>query len=204
MISLRELFGIFTGRESIDSLLSKKLALRQAVVSYALVFLVVSILIGFEAFLYRLGSGILAGQEAVSLLIDLVILLAVMAFAIPMGLILSLFFSYVWGALHFFIANFYSKSYDINNFNSYALPVFASVQLVEGLVFLIPVIGWLAVPVIRLYGSVLLFKTVRQYFSLSDAQAAIVVLIPLNLAMLAVLLLAFLAGTIIVGPQFLA
>jgi len=203
MLNFKELFGIFTARRSFDDFMSRHLSIKDGLITYAVVFLIVLILLSLELLVFRLFSGFFAGQELAGLLIDTIIIAVILVIVVPIILAISTICSYVWGAFHFLIASLYDKGHSVNHFNAYVFGVFSSVNLVGGLLNLIPVLGWIGSCITRIYGTLLLYKTVKRYFSLTSPQALIVVLLPLNLVMIGALIFSVIVSGILVGPIFL-
>ena len=113
-------------------------------------------------------------------------------------------FIYLLGALQFMIAGFYRKDKgSLNNFNASFIALASSIKLVVGLFLLVPFVGWFAAVVALIYGVVLMYRFIRDRFTLNDAQAAIVVLIPTDLLLAILLVFAGIISTFLIGTTLL-
>ena len=204
MFNLRELLDLFTGRTSMESFAGNRISVTSGATTYAMIFGVIAFLFLVEALVFRLGFFFMGANEGfVAFLIAVGLIIVASLVIIPIALIAELAFIYVWGAFHYALARFYSNKPGLmNDFNGSLMALFSSLKLAQGLVFLVPVIGWLAAGVMQLYGLLLTFRFMKEKFNLSDAQAAIVVLIPFNLALGVLLLAALTASFALIGTRF--
>ena len=185
-----------------DSFAGQNISIAEGIKTNALAFFVVAALILFEVILFLIVGIVLSPQSLLSsfLLIGAAILGSLIL--IPVGFVLNLLISYVWGALHFFIAKFFSNKPDsLNNFNGALLSLFGSITLVRGVVALVPVLGWIVSVLVQFYGVVLMFRFVKARFNLTDAQGLIVVLVPLNIVLGVILVFTLVISFIVLGTK---
>ncbi|MEK6957711.1 MAG: hypothetical protein AABW99_01910 [archaeon] len=198
------LFGVFTGSKPVEKIVFDRPSMKSAAISYAAVFAIVSLLLIVESALFLLASSILSSVDAVQAIVSVLIFCAVAVILAVVVLVFKFAFAYVWASLHFFLASFFSKrSYNLSDFNAIAITLFSSVNIVSGLLLLIPVIGWIAAVAVQFYGAALLRRAVRNYFGVSADQASIIVLVFLNLAMLVFVIIAAIASFVLIGSKIL-
>ncbi|HLC79795.1 MAG TPA: hypothetical protein VJG83_05245 [archaeon] len=202
MMHIREMIDLFLGKTHMDSFAGQNISIAEGIKTNALAFFVVAALILFEVILFLIVGIVLSPQSLLSsfLLIGAAILGSLIL--IPVGFVLNLLISYVWGALHFFIAKFFSNKPDsLNNFNGALLSLFGSITLVRGVVALVPVLGWIVSVLVQFYGVVLMFRFVKARFNLTDAQGLIVVLVPLNIVLGVILVFTLVISFIVLGTK---
>ncbi len=204
MLNPKELLDIFTGRTPIESFARRDIKITDSLITFAVVFCGVAVLLAGEYFLFRGASLLLSKADLQASIIELLIIAFGSLVLIPVGFVFHVVFAYAWGAFHWFIATKLAKSHEkLNDFNASVIALFASARLMQGLVFLVPVVGWIAAALFQVYSVVLMFKFVKARFSLSNAQSAIVIFIPLNIIMLFLLLVSIIGSVAILGPRFL-
>ncbi|HZX20737.1 MAG TPA: hypothetical protein VFF13_07045 [archaeon] len=204
MINPKVLLFAFFGKKPIGIFVSEKLSLKDAVMTYAIVFLIVKLLLVLEIIVFVGLSSFLAGQALVDLLVGMLLLLIGLLVLIPFVFAAELVFIYLLGALQFMIAGFYRKDKgSLNNFNASFIALASSIKLVVGLFLLVPFVGWFAAVVALIYGVVLMYRFIRDRFTLNDAQAAIVVLIPTDLLLAILLVFAGIISTFLIGTTLL-
>tara|TARA_Y100000310_G_scaffold344615_1_gene458316 strand:+ start:5334 stop:5948 length:615 start_codon:yes stop_codon:yes gene_type:complete len=204
MIKLKNLLGIFVGKRPVESIANDNISLKEGLLNYAVPFLLVMVLLSIEAVFFRIGSGLFSGEDLVAMFIGLVILVIGLLFAIPLSFIVQVVAIYVLGAVMFLVGGIYRKERGgMNDFNGALLTLFASVVLFVGLLSLIPIIGWIAAIVAKIYAIVLIYNFVRARFNLSDSQSAIIVLIPVDLIMAFVLIIATAISFFLIGSRVL-
>lgn len=202
MLTIRQMLGLFFGKVPISSFAGERISIGQGALTFALAYFSVSVLLAGELVILSLAYGFLANTEIVALLVSTGIVLFTSLIIVFVSFFAYLVSSYIWGAIHFFIARFFSNKPDrLNDFNGSVLSVFASVKLVKGIFFLIPVVGWLFSIVVHLYGLVLLFRFVKARLNLTDSQATIVVLLPFNLALFVLLVIAVIVSFALLGSR---
>jgi len=202
MFNLRELLDIFLRKTPIEAFAGRRIALSTGAVTYAISFLVVAVLMLVEIMIFRFGYFILNKEGFVPFLIGAGLILVSAIIIIPIALIAGFVCAYIWGAIHYFLARFFSnKPGSLNDFNGSLITLFSSVKFAEGLILLIPVIGWLVAAVMPLYGLFLTFKFMKEKFNLTEPQAAIVVLLPFNIALGALLLVGLAVSFALVGTR---
>ncbi len=204
MLSLRNLLGLFRGGTAIKQFAGQNFSLKEGIFTYAISFFFVSLMLGIEIFLLRIIIFFLGGESAVGLAVGLAILAFAMLICFPALFMANVFLSYIWGAFHFFLARYFNPKPDsLNAFNGSLLAIFASVKLVEGILLLLPVVGWVLKIPVNAYGAWLVFNFVKARFNLSDARAAIVVLVPLNLLLLFLLAVSLIVSFALIGSRLL-
>ncbi|MFH1392040.1 MAG: hypothetical protein ABIH20_07040 [Candidatus Diapherotrites archaeon] len=204
MIKLRNLLTTFIGKRPIESITNDNISLKDGLLNYAIPFLLVTVLLSIEVVIFRIGSGLLGGEDLVAMLIGLIILVIGLLVAIPLMFIVQVIAIYVLGAVMFLVGGLYRKERgSMNDFNGALLTLFASIVLIVGLLLLIPIVGWIAAIVAKIYAIVLIYNFVRARFNLSDSQSAIVVLIPIDLIMAVVLILATAVSFLLIGSRVL-
>ncbi|MCR4335600.1 MAG: hypothetical protein NUV57_03635 [archaeon] len=204
MIKLKTLLNTFLGKRSVESIANDNISLKDGLLNFAVPYLIVMILLSVEVIIFRIVSGLVGGEDLVALLIGLIILVIGLLVAIPLMFITQIIFVYVLGAIMFLVGGLYRKERgSMNDFNGALLTLFASVFLVVGLLWLIPVVGWIAAFVAKIYAIVLIYNFVRARFNLSDSQSAIIVLIPVDLLMAFVLIIATAVSFLLIGSRVL-
>ena len=203
MLKAKELFEVFSGKNDLRPLLSHRLSIKDGLITYAVVFLIVSILFSIESLVGKLIFGLLGTQDITALLIELLIVAVVCIVLTPIILVTTMVCTYLWGAFHFFLAGLYSKGHQLNEFNANVFGLFSATFFVGGLIALIPVIGWIAFLLVKIYTAFLMFKLVRNHFNLNSTHTLIVVLVPLNIVLLFLLVISFVVSGILVGPIFI-
>src|SRR3989339_412388 len=194
MLAIREIIGIFTGRTSIESFSTRRIDLAGGALTFSLAFVIVSLLLSIEALIAGIANWAMSKGDMVSLLIIFAIVVFGALFGTVLLLIAQIIAVYLWGAVHFYLAKLFSNKPDnLTEFNSVLLCIFAATTLAAGLFMLIPLVGWVFALLVQAYGIVLMFRFVKSRFNLTDAQAAIVVLAPID----ALLLLVFIASVIL-------
>ena len=202
MLNLRELVDIFLGRIPMDTFAGRRIALPAGAITYAIAFVVVAVFIAIEAFIFRVGLFFLNKEPLGAFVLSLGLMILAVIVLIPIALIGSLVCTYIWGAVHYFLARFFSnKPGSLNDFNGSFLTLFGSIKLAEGIVFLVPVLGWIAACIIQLYGLFLDFKFVKSKFNLTEAQAAIVVLLPVVIVLGILVFIAFAVSFALIGTR---
>ena len=204
MLNLREMLDIFTGRAPVESFANRRIDIAAGIASFAAAFFLVAFLFTIEFGAFKAITGFMAAESLVNLFVAIAIIVFLAVVLSLVSFLAIIIFLYVWGAIHFFIAKFFSnKPQSLNDFNGAWFGLFGSVVLVEGLVALVPILGWVIAIAIKLYGVVLSFRFVKSRFNLSDAQAAIVVLLPFDLAMLGLVIISGIASFILISPKIL-
>ncbi len=197
-----DLFGVFTGSRPVEKIVFDRPSMKSAAISYAAVFAIVLLLLIAESALFLLASSILSSTDAVQAIVSVLIFCVAAVILAAVALVFKFAFAYVWASLHFFLASFFSKkSYDLSSFNAIAMTLFSSVNLVSGLLLLIPVIGWIAAIAVQFYGAALLRRAIRNYFGVSGDQASIIVLVFLDLSMLVFVIVAAIASFVLIGSK---
>jgi len=204
MIKFKSLLNTFFGRRPVEALARDNISLKCGLLNYLVSYLLVMFLLSIEALIVRVGWGLLGGEELVAMLIGLVILVVALLILIPLLFITQIILIYVLGAIMFLLAGIYRKERgSINDFNGAFITVFASEVLVVGLLILIPIVGWIAAIVAKVYSVVLIFRFVREKFNLNDSQSANIVLIPVDLMMAFFLIVATAISFFLIGSRVL-
>jgi len=204
MINPMSFVDVFTGREPMQYFAQKRISLRKGVMNFALAFFSIGILLGIEFTLFRFLYGLLTGEELVAMLIGTILFAVAFAVVLPIAFVFRVLLCYVWASLHFFIAGFFRPNRgDLNEFNGSMLTVFASELVVSGGMSLVPVVGWLAAAIAHLYSLLVVFRFIKERIGLPEVQAAIIVLIPANIAMLFMVIAAAAISFILIGSKVL-
>ncbi|MBI4210784.1 MAG: hypothetical protein HY544_04735 [Candidatus Diapherotrites archaeon] len=201
MFHLRALFDIFTGRKPVEALSDQRVDIKTGLLAFALAFFVTFFLLGIEVFVFEIFYGVMSKQGLVSIILTLV---GIMIGTVVGGVILYVLlvvFSYIYGAMHYAIIKHYTNTPEtLNDFNGALLVIFSSVRLVQGLLFLIPVIGWLLAGLVQIYSLIPVYKFIKNRFSLSEAKAVIVLLLPVTLLVVGLFVLSVIAAAFITVP----
>ena len=202
MFNLHELLDIFTGKTSMESLASRRVTISSGATTFALAFAVVAFLLTCEFLFFRFVYWLTTGEQFVPFIIGAGIILLVCLVLAPVLLLLKMAATYVWGALHYSIVRFFSnKQGPLNEFNGLLFLLFASITFVQGLLMLIPVIGWIAAGVVHFYALFLMYRFVKAKFNLNDAQAAIVVLLPFDILIALMCIFALFMSFALIGSR---
>ncbi len=203
MANLRELLDIFLGRTPVQVFASHRISISTGAVTYALSFLAVAVLIVVEALVLRAGYWLWAKEPLIPFLLGEGVIVLAAVIAVPLLLVAKLAAAYVWGAIHYSIARFFSnKPLHLNDFNGSLITLFSAFTFAKGIVALIPIIGWAVAALLNLYELLMLFRFVKEKFNLTDAQATIVVLVPFNILLGALLLFMLAASFLLLGNKF--
>ncbi len=217
MISIREMFSVFFGRKPMEEFASQRYSIFDGAVNYSIAFISTTVLLAIIYLICVLLLAFVGGTGMAKAMLDAAIHGAVIAVATILALVSGLAFSYIWGAVHFFLSKFYAgMPGSLNDFNGSWLSLMGSVTLVQRLLLIVPLIVWFAgefmklglamgivlvlialIPAIlvHLYGVLLTFRFIKARLGMPQARAAIVVLVPIVVLMLALLVV---AGTVMV------
>ena len=182
MIGFKQLIATFFGKRPVEFLARANISLKEGIINFAVPFFFVSILLSMEVLFVNLALSLVNSQEIVSLLIGMIILAIGLAILVPIVFMCEIIFYYIFGASQFLVAGIFRKEKgSLNDFLGSFLTMFASVKLICGIVLLVPLLGWLVAILSKIYSIILNYRFVRERFNLTDAQAAIVVLVPVDI-----------------------
>lgn len=212
MISIREMASVFFGRKPMEEFASQRYSIFDGVVNYSIAFISTTFLLAIVYLIFMLLLAYIGGVGMAKALMDALIHGAVIAVATILALVSGLVFSYIWGAVHFFLSKFYAgMPGSLNDFNGSWLSMMGSITLVQRLLLFVPLIAWFlagfmgldallgialvaiaSIPaaLVHFYGIFLTFRFIKSRLSISTARASIVVLVPTTVLTLALLALA--------------
>ncbi|GEM_PF-5293803 len=213
MISIREMVGVFFGRKPMEEFASHRYPIIDGAVNYSISFALTSFLLVFEFLALWLILGVMDGQGTMGVITNAAIYGVGLAILVPVLLVGSIICAYLWGAVHFFLAKFYAgMPGSLNDFNGSWLSLMGSITLVQRLLAMLALLAWFMggllnlggaisalllvlglVPcgIIQLYGMFLTYKFIKARLNISNARAAIVVLLPIAVLLALLLVPAF-------------
>ena len=224
MISIREMVGVFFGRKPMEEFVSHRYTIQDGTVNFSAAFIFTGVLLVFEFLVFRMVLAFMAKQGTIKIVTDTAIYGVGFAVLTVVLLVAMLALTYIWGAVHFFLAKFYAgMPGSLNDFNGSWLSLMGSITLIQRLLLALPILAWflaeflklaalmkiilplvglLPALLVQLYGVFLTFRFIRSRLSITNARAAIVVLLPLAVITLAALVLSI-ALMVLVGTKII-
>ncbi|MEM4390723.1 MAG: hypothetical protein QXU92_02755 [Candidatus Diapherotrites archaeon] len=175
MLSWFDFLNIFLGRKKIDSS-HFSFDLKSSLIPFAKSFFPGVLLFSFEVFIVYLIF-LAFSEPFVSLLKKGLLGLFVIVVLVFLFFVIEFLFYYVWALLHYFVGNFFCKSYvSREKFVLSSLYLFSCVNFVKKLLLAIPVIGWLLCPFVSIYSVYLYQGFIQRFFGTTNVKTWIIII----------------------------
>ncbi len=204
MISYWNMLKFFFDRSEVDRIASRKSNLKDSIMTFAKAFFpiafVFNIQISVFVFLYLILTN---GGFFQSFLLSLLVVFSYFILA-PLFFIFQLVFAFFWGSITFFLADFMKhKIGKLEDFNSEVIYLFACVNFVQCLMFLVPLVGWISALFFQFYSVSLYYRLVGLKFGLNAERAAILVMLPLDILLSFLLVVSIIGFVFVIGYKAL-